>query len=98
MAEPTSEVLTGWCRTAPSRADVYRPTESSEVKTILDAASSRGAIARGLGRSYGDPAQNAGGSVIDLSAMSGLRSIDLERGIVTATAEPSALANRPSGS
>lgn len=86
MAEPTSEVLTGWCRTAPSRADVYRPTESSEVKTILDAASSRGAIARGLGRSYGDPAQNAGGSVIDLSAMSGLRSIDLERGIVTATA------------
>jgi decaprenylphospho-beta-D-ribofuranose 2-oxidase len=80
----TAELLTGWGRTAPTRADVVRATTPGEVAEALRAG--RGAIARGLGRAYGDAAQNAGGLVIDTTAMRDVRELDLERGIVTAGA------------
>ena len=41
----------------------------------------RGVVARGLGRSYGDNAQNSGGLVIDLSGLDRIHSIDAETGI-----------------
>jgi decaprenylphospho-beta-D-ribofuranose 2-oxidase len=39
-----------------------------------------------MGRSYGDAAQNAGGTVVDMTALDGIRDIDLEHGTVTAEA------------
>ncbi|HWJ63884.1 MAG TPA: FAD-binding oxidoreductase, partial [Acidimicrobiales bacterium] len=78
--------LTGWANTAPTSADVVTPDDAEELAAALDQVPERGVIARGLGRSYGDPAQNAGGLVVDATRVSGIRHLDIERGIVTAEA------------
>ena len=43
-------------------------------------------IARGLGRSYGDPAQNGGGLVIDMTGLSRIHSLDADSALATVDA------------
>jgi decaprenylphospho-beta-D-ribofuranose 2-oxidase len=87
MASHTLTELTGWGRTMPAASDVRTPTDRDELaKGVLDSGT-RGVIARGLGRSYGDAAQNAGGVVLDATsaAARALPSID-DDGRVTVSA------------
>lgn len=78
--------LTGWARTAPTVADVVRAENPDVVIDAVRRASDRGVIARGLGRSYGDPAQNAGGVVIDMTALNRIHSIDADSGLAVVDA------------
>ncbi|RZT83389.1 decaprenylphospho-beta-D-ribofuranose 2-oxidase [Pseudonocardia sediminis] len=73
--------LYGWGRTAPTIAEVVTPRDGQEVADAITRAGERGIIARGLGRSYGDPAQNAGGIVLDMTGLGRIHSIDPDSGV-----------------
>lgn len=82
MATTEAVSVSGWGRTAPSTARLLRPRTPDEAVAALRACGERGGIARGLGRAYGDAAQNAGGSVLDMTGMDRVHAIDADAGTV----------------
>ncbi len=82
----TRQLLAGWGRTAPTAADVVDAPDDPTALAALQRSGARGLLARGLGRGYGDCAQNAGGLIIDGPSNSGLIDIDLDAAVVTARA------------
>src|SRR5213080_3340674 len=85
MSTVTTKRLMGWARTARPFAKLLSTPDPGDIVDAVKKtanAGSRGVIARGLGRSYGDNAQNGGGLVIDMPALSRIHSIDADTHLV----------------
>jgi decaprenylphospho-beta-D-ribofuranose 2-oxidase len=82
-AERELRSLSGWGGWPATTSEVVRPTDVADLAEIV--ANGREHIARGLGRSYGDAAQLAGGTVVDMTALSHI-DLDTDAGTVTALA------------
>ncbi|MFJ2767456.1 FAD-binding protein [Streptomyces sp. NPDC087300] len=84
----TSDVVSvsGWGRTAPTTARLVRPRTQEEAVAAVRDCGERGGIPRGLGRAYGDAAQNAGGAVFDMTGLDRVHAIDADAGTVVCDA------------
>ncbi|MGI5457270.1 FAD-binding protein [Streptomyces sp. CA-249302] len=83
MPSDTAPVtVTGWGRTAPTAARLIRPRTYEEAAAAVRGCGARGGIPRGLGRAYGDAAQNAGGAVLDMTGLDRVHAIDADGGTV----------------
>lgn len=86
MPPADRRVLTGWGRTAPTAAVVHEASNDDDVVKSASSAPPRGVIGRGLGRSYNDAAQNAGGLVVDVSRSRRFHSFDPSTGVARVAA------------
>ncbi|CAL9507656.1 Decaprenylphosphoryl-beta-D-ribose oxidase [Streptomyces sp. enrichment culture] len=82
MSADTTVSVTGWGRTAPTTARLIRPRTYEEAAVAVRECGARGGIPRGLGRAYGDAAQNAGGAVFDMTGLDRIHAIDAGGGTV----------------
>jgi decaprenylphospho-beta-D-ribofuranose 2-oxidase len=77
-------MLSGWGNGSWSSSHVEQVSGHVELERLMRraVAAKRPVLARGLGRSYGDAAQCAGGFVVDCTSLDHVIHADFERGIV----------------
>ncbi|MFB8759640.1 FAD-binding protein [Streptomyces nigra] len=78
--------VTGWGRTAPTTSLLIRPRTYEEAAAAVRSCGARGGIPRGLGRAYGDAAQNAGGAIFDMTGLDRVHAVDVAGGVVSCDA------------
>jgi decaprenylphospho-beta-D-ribofuranose 2-oxidase len=86
MPSTRAVTLTGWGRIAPSTATWAEPPTAQAAAELLGGSGKGAMIARGLGRSYNNAAQSAGGTVISTARLNRIINFDPAAGIVTAQA------------
>jgi decaprenylphospho-beta-D-ribofuranose 2-oxidase len=80
--------LHGWGRASSTRAHLAEIDSVADAVSVLRKASGgRGVVPRGLGRSYGDAAQNAGGTALDLTKLNRILHLDAESEPPTVTVQ-----------
>ncbi len=88
-SSPTWSLIAGWGAGDGARYRRSAPTASRRLRTAVESAAQSaawvGAPPRGMGRSYGDAAQVAGGLVIETTRLKRIE-LEAERGTVTAQA------------
>ncbi len=88
---PRPAVVCGWGRIGAASVLSVRPGDPAAARRAVPGLTAglggrgRGAIARGMARSYGDAAQRHGGVVIDTTGLASF-DLDAERGLVRAQA------------
>jgi decaprenylphospho-beta-D-ribofuranose 2-oxidase len=76
------QALTGWGQTSPTVAELHPAGDDADLARAVTGAGRRGILARGLGRSYGDAAQNGGGVVVDMTSRHRVLSVDTGAALV----------------
>jgi decaprenylphospho-beta-D-ribofuranose 2-oxidase len=79
----TRRTMAGWGNYPRVECELRRPESPADVHRLLDG---RGTIARGLGRSYGDPALNDRGVVIDVTHLDRYLAFDPDTATLTCEA------------
>ncbi len=82
MTRFVTQTIAGWGNYGPASCRLYRPEQIRDLRQVLTTKNQDTLIARGLGRSYGDPAVNTDDGVILCQRLNRFLAFDEQSGIL----------------